>query len=178
MIRFIVALLTAGLGFWVILQITSPDSAPQALPSLPEIHEIDVTSVDIVLPSETQSTIKLRRDVNGWLLEQGKGSIAANKQAVERLVHDLSMMQPIRLLSKKAELHEQFHLGDDAVRVVLQDKKGQTLLDIFIGKQGTDLISTYVRLVGKSEALAVNRTLVWQVKRMPESWRLAESAAP
>jgi hypothetical protein len=48
---------------------------------------------------------------------------------------------------------------------------GDTLLDLFIGKQGSDLISTYLRLADRPEVLAVDRTLLWQVRRPYQDWK-------
>jgi hypothetical protein len=62
--------------------------------------------------------------------------------------------------------------------VLLKREHGDTLLELFIGKQGSDLISTYLRFADRPEVLAVDRTLLWQVRRPYEEWKAPAPISP
>jgi len=65
----------------------------------------------------------------------------------------------------------ELELGDKTVVLTLTGKGGAPLDVFHIGKQGTDLISTYVRRAGEPAVMAMDRALLWQVKRLPNAWQ-------
>ncbi|MFQ5581259.1 MAG: DUF4340 domain-containing protein [Mariprofundaceae bacterium] len=170
---FIVLLLVL-LGGWVLWQAAQPSRAPQTMPQWPGIDVRKVQDVRIMTGEAEQIHLQKRDD--GWVIVGGKAE-AADDQAVQRLLDDLATMQPIRIVTRNKAHYDRLQVGDTGQKLVLRNDVGDTVFAARIGKQGSDLISTYVRLADHSEAFAVDRSLVWQVKRSVQGWKAAESKA-
>lgn len=143
-----------------------PAAESQNLPDLPAVHAEQAALLQITAPG---SRVRLHREKGEWFVD-GEARVRANGEAVEKLLADLSAMRPVRLLTRNSERYAELGLGEDAVRLTLTDDSQAVLADIFIGKQGTDILSTYIRFADMDAVLAVDRTLVWQVRRSQEGW--------
>lgn len=163
----LVALL--GLSLWFSM---GPTAGSQQLPDMPTLAAGKVADIRI---SSTSGNVHLQKRDETWLVV---GAGAADSDAVRQLLQDLSRMQPIRLLTRNSARYAELGLGAEAVHLVLKDGAGDPLLDLFIGKQGTDILSTYIRHAQMDAVLAVDRTLVWQVRRSQQGWLAPEPEAP
>ncbi|MDQ6955812.1 MAG: DUF4340 domain-containing protein [Mariprofundaceae bacterium] len=101
------------------------------------------------------------------------GDLAVQNAAL-RLLDDLAGMQVIRVVTRKHDYDADLGLLNRGVRVQCLDAQDVVLLDIRVGKQGSDLLSTYVRRAGNDAIVAVNRALVWQVRRSKKAWKAVE----
>ena len=159
----------AGVVLWLALR---PDSAPQRMPEIARFASQAVDAIEI----RDDSQIKLRRAESGWqLMIDSSVWSTADDEAVTHLLDDLAAMQPIRVVTRNADQYEKLNVGSAATKVLLKDRQGRELFQVMIGKQGSDLLSTYIRLAGKPEVLAVDRSLLWQVKRPLEGWQAREA---
>ena len=179
----VLILLLIGMVFWLA---SRPDSAPQKMPELVHFNPADVFS--ITLKQEAVGVVSLLRSGEKWQLAgglQGEGKEAANADAVLHLLDDLAGMAIIRVVTRSPENYERLQIGlekmgstktgSGSTQVTLKGKDGNMLLNLFVGKQGSDLISTYVRMADTPEVLAVNRVLVWQVRRSYQGWKTRAS---
>jgi len=153
-------------ALWLLQQ---PDSRTQKLPVWPSLSVDKI--VTIIIDQGRDENIILQLVDGQWLLSNGDD---AAEDAVFRLLDDLVAMQPIRVVTRKHDHDEALGMVKGKVQLQCLDKNGQTLLNITIGKQGSDLLSTYVRLQGHNAVVAVNRTLIWQVKRSKSAWKAVE----
>ena len=159
----------AGVVLWLALR---PDSAPQRMPEIARFTSQAVDAIEI----RDDSQIELRRAESGWqLMIDSSVWSTADDEAVTHLLDDLAAMQPIRVVTRNADQYEKLNVGSKATKVILKDRQGRELFQVMIGKQGSDLLSTYIRLAGKPEVLAVDRSLLWQVKRPLEGWQAREA---
>lgn len=150
-----------------------PDAASQQMPEMAGFASDRAQSIEIA--REESSTIRLKRSDAGWQLQADVGEWrAANSDAVSHLLNDLAAMKPIRVVTRNPAQHQKLKVGPKAVRVTLKDQHEVLLLEVLIGKQGSDLLSTYVRMAGQHEVLAVDRSLVWQVSRPLDGWQGSE----
>jgi len=162
----VVILLLAVLVLWLFAR---PDSASW---NQPELVRFDPASVDSIrLSGEGVKELLLHREEMQWLMQEGQ---RADRDAVDHLLNDLASMEVVRVVTRNSEHYPELGIGEDAVRVVLSGA-GSDLLTVEIGKQGGDLLSTYLRMAGKNEVVAVNKTLVWQVRRAKEGWKAVET---
>jgi len=123
----------------------------------------------ITLHSDFQADVVLVRHDDAWKLAD---DTPANAELVQRLLSDLAAMQVSRIVAR-SNSHD-LELGmakEDAVHLTLNDTQGQPLLTLDVGRQGGDLLSTFVRYVGDQKVLAVDKSLVWQVRRNLDGWR-------
>jgi len=156
-----------ALAAWAGWRLSQPVRAPQqGLATLPSIKVGDIARVTIT-PS-SGDPIVLEKKARKWRLA-GKKPVAADAGDVRQLLGDLAHMRVIRVVTHNR--HHDRELGlDKGVRVRLQDAKGKTLMDLTVGNQGSDMLSTYVRRQGHPEVLAVDRMLAWQLGRSREAW--------
>lgn len=181
----VLILLLAGTAFWLA---STPDSGSQKMPELVQFKTADVYSM--MLKQEALGEISLLRSGEKWLLSAGGAGDkqeVADVDAIRHLLDDLATMKIVRVVSRNPEKRKRLEMGlerlgstktgSGSTQVTLKTKDGNTVLDLFIGKQGSDLISTYIRMADRPEVLAVNRVLVWQVRRSYQGWKAAVSAS-
>ncbi len=179
--RFLIpatVLLLVGIVLWLA---TRPEAAFQQMPEMPEFASDRAQSIEIA--GGEVSSVRFRRSDAGWkLLTESGEEHHANKDAVLHLLNDLAAMQPIRVVTNNPEQHQKLMVGPKAIRVTVKDQHEVVLLEVMVGKQGSDLLSTYIRVTGQQAVLAVDRSLAWQVNRSLDGWQQhdlapAESAA-
>lgn len=158
-------LLLAGLYLW---QEDRPQHRVQSMAKWPLFAQSKVTDIRVI-HHDGEEIILHKRDV--WMLAEQ----LADAEAVQHILNDLQQMKPIRVVSRNVKQYARLEVNEGATRVILSGE-GVTFLDAYIGKQGSDLISTYVRLHDSQEVVAVNKALVWQVNRQPDSWQKKESS--
>ncbi len=171
--ELIAVLITLGLVALIIMQ-QSPKDTLQSLPELPHFTVQDVATFSI--SSKGKVILKGKRKGDKWLLVGSDTPTYLQTKAVERLLHDLQSMQAKRVVVRKTELFQRFAVDEN--EVVLQDKQGHILLDVFVGKPATDLVSTYIRLADDKRVLTVDKVLTWQVKRTLDAWLDTKEESP
>ncbi|MDQ6959834.1 MAG: DUF4340 domain-containing protein [Mariprofundaceae bacterium] len=152
---------------WSAWRFSQPEIAPQAHAPLmaPDIGKIHA----IVLASASGTPVRLEQQHGKWMLT-GSPDVLANAESVRYLLHDLTAMHVIRVVTH-THAHDAELGMNKGVKLTLLDKADAGLLTLAIGKQGSDLISTYVRIGQSSDVIAVNKVLVWQVRRTRSAWK-------
>lgn len=133
----------------------------------------------IRLESGFQPTVELVKQGDQWQVQPGDAvAKPARPDLVERLLLDLSTMQVMRIVARGSKHDAELGLDSSGrVALTLMDQSGSDLLSLVIGKQGSDLLSTYVRYQGQQQVVAVDKSLIWQVRRTADGWKQPESAA-
>lgn len=162
----ILLLLLLGVVLWVWQQ---PASQSQDMDAWSNIASQDVAKIMIQKHGDKNIVLKLQE--GQWRLENGDLAV---QHAILRLLDDLTTMQVIRVVTQKREHDADLGLLKRGVHVQCLDAQGVVLLDIIVGKQGSDLLSSYVRSAGEDAVVAVNKALVWQVKRSKRAWKAVE----
>jgi len=163
--ELIAVIITLGLVALIVTQ-QSPKDTLQTLPELPRFAVQDVASFSISSKGEVKLSAK--RDASKWLLVGSDTPTYLQTNVVDQLLQDLQAMQVKRVVSRTPEKFSRFSVLD--TQVVLQDKKGNVLLDVFVGKPATDLTRTYIRLADENMVMTVDKVLTWQVKRTQDAW--------
>jgi len=152
---------------WSVWRFSQPALAPQMHAALAVPDASKVSAMELTLASGVH--VHLKEKDGTWLLA-GLPDVRANSESVRKLLDDLASMRVIRVVTHT-------HTHDDAlgmskgVKLVLLNQTNTVLFTLTVGKQGSDLISTYVRPGQAPEVLAVDKSLVWQVKRPPNAWK-------
>lgn len=139
----------------------------QKMPIWMPIEAPDVVTIKIKVMTEGE-TIVLHQSAGEWQLADDS---MADNEAVERLLKDLGEMRPVRVVTRKRNHDDKLQLGDHSIHLLLLDAGGREVFNATVGKQGADLLSTYLRLDGTDAVLAVNKSLNWQLRRSADNWR-------
>ncbi|MDX8401198.1 MAG: DUF4340 domain-containing protein [Mariprofundaceae bacterium] len=174
--RAAVLLLILVLGAWAWWKAGQPARGPQTLPTWPAVEADAVRVVEIA--REGAPTIRLERADDGWTVRAEGEAHAADAAAVRHLIEDLTAMRPVRVVSRGTGHDRALGLAPASrVHVRLLGADGDApLLELWIGSQAADLVSTHVRLGDEGPVVAVGRTLRWQVMRSSRGWRAPEDA--
>jgi len=168
--QVIVALVIIALGMVFFWQKEDTSQAKQSMPAWVTIDANQVSSME--LRQAGQAPIILKRNGAQWLI----GADPADATAVDRLLRDLCSMQPVRVVTQKRSHDAALGLDAQGVAIVLSDSAGKRLLDVTLGKQGANLLTTYLRPKGSDVVLAMNKALNWQIHRSADAWKQAPPA--
>jgi Domain of unknown function (DUF4340) len=162
-----------AIAVWGLMRWAQPPEALQAMPAWPDVVPSQAT--DIVLRASAPvlqqvRQVHLARRGGIWQVQDGKLWKNADGQAVNDMLGTLAAMRPDRIVTRSPAHYADLRVTDDADRITVKNKAGAILLDLLVGKPGPDLISTYVRLVGKPDVLSVDSVLDWQVRRSLDDW--------
>ncbi|MCF6208465.1 MAG: DUF4340 domain-containing protein [Ghiorsea sp.] len=163
--ELIAVVITLGLVALIVTQ-NSPNETSQTLPLLPSFALEDVASFSVQLKDKPK--LEAKRDGDKWTLVGSDTPTYLQANVVSQLLHDLQTMQIKRVASHTPDKFARFTVQD--AQVILQDKEGKMLLDVFVGKPATDLTSTYIRLADENMVVTVDKVLTWQVKRTQDAW--------
>ncbi|MDQ6968256.1 MAG: DUF4340 domain-containing protein [Mariprofundaceae bacterium] len=159
---------------WMVLwmwQQPSSQSQRMAMQSSVAVKSI----VQMIIQKHGGKRIVLKLQQGQWRMANGDLAV---QDATLRLLDDLTSMQVIRVVTRKYDFDADLGLLKRGVSVQCLDAQGVVLLDVTVGKQGSDLLSTYIRRADSDAVVAVNRTLVWQVKRSKKAWKATEKVEP
>jgi len=156
---------------WSAWQFSKPANAPQThapllTPAVGKVHAIKLVPV-------SGTPIRLVKETGKWMLA-GSIHTPANNESVQHLLNDLTDMHVIRVVTR-THAHDAELGMNTGTKVMLLDKANASLLTLTVGKQGSDLISTYVRIGQAPEVFAVDKALVWQVRRASNAWKAPPS---
>jgi hypothetical protein len=152
---------------WSAWQFSQPELAPQVHEPLKTPDISKVAAIELVPASGAH--VRLKKEGEKWMLV-GKPDVPANEESVRHLLNNLANMRVIRVVTHT-------HAHDDALgmnsgtKLTLLDQTDTVLFTLTVGKQGSDLISTYVRIGQAPEVLAVDKSFVWQVRRNSNAWK-------
>jgi len=161
---WVVLLVLTGWSLWRFMQ---PAVAPQMHVPLttPDISQVDA----IELAPMAGPAVHLKKERKKWMLV-GKPDAPANEETVRHLLNDLAAMRVIRVVTH-THTHDDELGMNHGTKLTLLDQTDNALFTLTVGKQGSDLISTYVRVGQAPEVLAVDKSFVWQVKRDSNAWK-------
>ncbi|MDQ6976338.1 MAG: DUF4340 domain-containing protein [Mariprofundaceae bacterium] len=138
----------------------------QKIPIWSPIEVSDVATIKITMAAK--ETIVIHWAAGEWQLND---HVKADHEAVERLLKDLAEMRPVRVVTRKHKHDEKLRLdAKSGVHLLLLDAADRDIFNAMVGKQGANLLSTYLRLQGSDVVIAMDKSLNWQVYRSIHDW--------
>ena len=159
-----------AIAIWGLVRWAQPPEALQTMPAWPSVVPSQATDILLRASGPTPSQVHLARRGGIWQVQHGKAWKDADGQAIRDMLGTLANMRPDRLVTRNPGHYADLRVTNDADRITVKGKAGAMMIDLLVGKPGPDLVSTYVRLVGKPDVLSVDRSLDWQVRRAYASW--------
>ena len=156
--------LLAGLAFW--RHGGWRETAPRAK-SLFSFQANEVTQIQC--RKNGQQTTLLKKD-GRWFVREKEQEYRALGNIIEDLLKKLAVLQVDRVASRQKEKHALFEVDEEkGRRIKLIGKGGKVLADFFLGKQGADYMSDYLRLADSQEVLVTKQELSYLFRR--SDWR-------
>jgi hypothetical protein len=172
--RLLILAMAAAFAAWAVWASMQPANAPQGgvpklLPPAPaQVHAI-------IISQGKDSQVRIERHDGEWFVA-GDNLSPANTEYVSRLLSDITAMRVVRVVTRKRDHDVSLGFGDHVSGVELLDASGNVLFDVHVGKQGSDVMSTYIRIQGQDPVLAVDKSLIWQLKRDASAWKAPKPA--
>lgn len=104
-------------------------------------------------------------------------SIANGEKVIEAL-HALQQMATTSLVSENPERQSLYQVDKIGLQIRAFDRDGQLLAQAYVGKQGPDFFSTYVRREGEEQVYLTRESLQGRFPVQSEYWRSKEIAWP
>ncbi|MBN1523350.1 MAG: DUF4340 domain-containing protein [Spirochaetales bacterium] len=134
--------------------------------------ELDAGKINLVTITDKNGSITLKKTGDQWnVVVQGK-EFPGDNEEIEQLLKSVTSIKQNRIASQLPDTWTQFEVDPvNAVHTVLSQDEN-VLIDIYIGKSGSDGISEYVRLNNSDEVIQTadrivftSRTREWAAKK-------------
>jgi len=140
---------------WVVWKGGQPDRMPQVMDEWPMLEVAQVRGLRL---DSGKGELSLNLSNGSWFVADEIGKHPANQRGVEMLLRLLGDMRQMRVVTRSPRMHASLGVASGA-RVTVLDGEGRTLLDLFVGRGGANLLSTYVRKADEDTVYAVDRLL-------------------
>ncbi|HNU72011.1 MAG TPA: DUF4340 domain-containing protein [Thermodesulfobacteriota bacterium] len=104
---------------------------------------------ELHIKQSTTETVEIRKQENRWVVLHDEKGYPANSHMVNQALEILFQLRPENVASEKKEKHDLFQVTrEKGIEVIVLDSDGKEAAHLFIGSQGPDLYSTYIRKAG------------------------------
>ncbi len=189
-IIYLIAVLLIGLAvIWLERPGAGPRDDTQVIRFYPNL---DVAKVQKLQISHLMTGVTLTRDGAGWtatttptrLSQEAEAlgqsvatpqeSLPADPKRVAGILDTLKTVESRSLISRDASVTPQMEVNEVGTRVQAYDASGQALVDIYLGKTGPDLVTTYARRAGEPMVYLVKGYLTAQFPADVKAWKKTE----
>jgi hypothetical protein len=151
---------------WVLWQGGRPARMPQVMNVWPPLAVEHVRGLRL---QTGKDVLDLEINNGVWFGRDEGGSRPANQQGVAMLLQLLAGMRQMRVVTHSPRMHASLGVASGArVRLLAGDRR--TLLDLYVGRGGVNLLSTYVRKADEDTVYAVDRLLTPLLKSPLAYW--------
>ena len=133
-----------------------------------EIKAADIAAVEINNLERKEEIVLERRD-SGWMITKPT-EWKADQSATKQLVEGVEKMSFADLVTEQADKHEEMGVSDkNATKVVLKDKGGKVLADLYVGKSLGGF--TMLRVEGQNNVWQASGIYPYLFNRDGRAWR-------
>lgn len=134
------------------------------------IDTSDIAAIKITPAGKNDMELLLKENDTSWTIHQDERKARVDKHSLETLLSEINSLQPERIVSRKKEKWDDYHVGDtSAIQLVLYNAEMNDLAEWRIGseKQG----NTYVRPENEDEVYIVRGHLGNLLLKDFSAWR-------
>ncbi|MBN2056215.1 DUF4340 domain-containing protein [bacterium] len=163
-------ILVVLVGIWLILDRPFHEDAtkPEKVVTVfPDFSADAITSFQVISQGDA---VELRRKDNAWVVMDGDAEYPADVQAVTTLLDKTAALKKIQIASTNPEKRGVYQVDSQGTEVKLFS--GADLrCHFFVGKNGPDFFSTFVRVEGSDEVMLVPEYLKTHFDKRLNSWK-------
>lgn len=153
---FLVILIMAALIIKLPLSIKGHNKEISTGLLFPEFKKGEITKIEVLLQGKT--TLLDKKDNTWWLVTGEKQYLAEQKLVVDLLAR-MEQLPPGDIISQNPEKQRIFWVDQSGAEAKLSNSQGKFLVHIFVGKNGPDFMSTYLRLDNSNKVYQVSDNL-------------------
>ena len=131
---------------------------------------LDSAEVDAISVRDGENRTQLKRGPSGWVIASDN-DFPADREGVNRLLRETIGLSMNDVASRKAEKHVRFEVDSASATEVRLDVQDNTVARFFVGKEGPDMSSQYVRAAGREEVFLQAGRLRDAYTRQHATWR-------
>ncbi len=132
------------------------------------LGNLELTKVDSIRLEKNQEILELKKNDQGFWQVNG---FAADQEKIKILMEKAGALKVINLVSKNPDNFTKFDLNDNSAKKMIFNASNSEILNLIIGKTGSDWNSTYLRLATKNEVFLVDQELNSLFSLVPDNWR-------
>jgi hypothetical protein len=144
-----------------------PDGAAEAL-LFPRATEQNARAVEIRLRDGTST--RLEKAGEAWGVAEA-GGYPADPEGVTAIFDRIGKIAASQIVSKNRDKHALYEVDSTALAVRVLDEKGEPLARFFVGKNGSDFQSNYVRPVDSDNVYLASEAIRSVFDRGRRGWR-------
>lgn len=151
--------------------------------------EFDMKSVEECSVEQLLNGVDIRRSDDGWEVSrritpmQSEVYKKENKDLpppawhkadvtrVDTAIANFTDLERGVIVSSNPEKQAQYNLGPVGLKVICKDKNGVEMVNLVIGKNGPDFISTYLNKSGTNDVMLISRSMVGVFSPNIDDWR-------
>ncbi|MBD3184056.1 DUF4340 domain-containing protein [Candidatus Poribacteria bacterium] len=134
----------------------------------PDFDADQVVSVEI---KTKDKEVKLNKEGDTWIVATAD-NYAADAKAVSDMLAKVKELEISLVASKSADKHAQFEVDEEnGTQIKLFGPEDKLLAHLFVGKMGSDFMSTYVRKANQDRVLLVDGYLKSSFDKGTRGWR-------
>jgi len=142
-------------------------ASPKAV-IFPAFKTDQAAAIEIKTRGKTVSLVKQEN----WMVALNEGSYPADKGEVENIFKTVNNMQRESIVSTDPNKYPVFELDPvNGVEVKISRSDHTLLAHFFVGKNGPDLISTYIRIEGEKDVLLLSGMIKPAFDKELKDWR-------
>lgn len=126
------------------------------------------------LKEQVEGQEKATKGEEEKLLEEKTEKFPADAEKVLQIIQTVSTLEKHEPVSSNPEKQNTFQIFPAGLKVSFFNKDGKQIARLFVGKQGPDYFSTYVKDENSSEVYLVSEPLPSLLNRTIEEWKKKE----
>lgn len=159
-----------GLAVWAVNAKTGDTPVHQsASDGFPEVERDSIATLEIKRPEDEAPVILTRGESDAWRVTQPVEA-EADASNVSEVLSKLADLAPARIVATGEDVFDDLEVDTEhGVHVVAKSAGGETLMDLWIGKYGSQ--QTMIRIEGDERVIGVSGSIKFAFNRPLRDWR-------
>jgi len=133
----------------------------------PNFNKDNIAKIETI---KSENKTVLIKNAGKWLVKT-MDNYPADQEEVEKLIDKVAEFETSQLISKNPEKQSIFEVDNSGLEAKLYNSSGELLADFFVGKNGPDFMSTYVRKADSDKVYLVDGYLKSIFDKGERTWK-------
>ncbi len=172
--KTIIAFVVLVILLAVVVIVEKPfDSSSEKIPEeeLILFSDLNIDEITRININSRGSEVELKKINNQWKVQDEEKYFPVDEKAIDNLMNHLESMKVDEVVSENPENHVLFEVDSQGAEVKVFTDGEMPVAHFFVGKNGPDFFSTYVRLADEDRVLQVAEYLKSHFDKTLKMWK-------